>query len=59
MHHINLLGLRGQAKTRIARMMVNLLDEYIPVVKGSELNDDPLQPLSRFATDLITEHGDQ
>lgn len=58
MHHINLLGLRGQAKTRIARMMVNLLDEYIPVVKGSELNDDPLQPLSRFALDLIAEHGD-
>ena len=46
MHHINLLGLRGQAKTRMARMMVELLDEYIPVVAGSELNDDPLQPLS-------------
>ncbi|MBC7922823.1 MAG: sigma 54-interacting transcriptional regulator [Ferruginibacter sp.] len=58
MHHINLLGLRGQAKTRIARMMVNLLDEYVPVVKGSELNDDPLQPLSRYALDLIAEHGD-
>ena len=48
-HNINLLGLRGQAKTRLARMMVNLLDEYIPVVKGSEINDDPLQPISRFA----------
>ncbi len=59
MHHINLLGLRGQAKTRLARMMVHLLDEYIPVVKGSELNDDPLHPLSRFAKDLIAEHGDQ
>ncbi|MDJ1470125.1 sigma 54-interacting transcriptional regulator [Xanthocytophaga flava] len=58
MHHINLLGLRGQAKTRIARLMVNLLDEYIPVVKGSELNDDPLQPLSRFAKDVVAEHGD-
>ena len=57
-HHINLLGLRGQAKTRIARLMVNLLDEYVPVVKGSELNDDPMQPLSRFAKDLIAEHGD-
>jgi magnesium chelatase subunit I len=57
-HHINLLGLRGQAKTRLARMMVNLLDEYIPVVAGSELNDDPLKPLSRFAIDLIAEHGD-
>ncbi|TXK37103.1 magnesium chelatase [Pontibacter qinzhouensis] len=58
MHHINLLGLRGQAKTRIARMMVDLLDEYIPVVKGSELNDDPMQPLSRFAKDQVLEHGD-
>ncbi|MEJ7666601.1 MAG: hypothetical protein WKG07_47335 [Hymenobacter sp.] len=45
-HHINLLGLRGQAKTRIARLLINLLDEYMPVVAGSELNDDPLQPLS-------------
>ncbi|GAB3828823.1 hypothetical protein GCM10028895_42830 [Pontibacter rugosus] len=58
MHHVNLLGLRGQAKTRIARQMVDLLDEYIPVVKGSELNDDPLQPLSRFAKDQVQEHGD-
>jgi len=58
MHHINLLGLRGQAKTRIARLMVNLLDEYIPVVAGSELNDDPLLPLSRFARDLVDEKGD-
>jgi magnesium chelatase subunit I len=57
-HHINLLGLRGQAKTRIARLMVNLLDEYIPVVEGSELNDDPMQPLSRYAHDLIAIHGD-
>jgi magnesium chelatase subunit I len=57
-HHINLLGLRGQAKTRIARQMVELLDEYIPVVAGSELNDDPLKPLSRYAIDLIAEHGD-
>jgi magnesium chelatase subunit I len=57
-HHINLLGLRGQAKTRIARLMVNLLDEYVPVVEGSELNDDPLQPLSRFAKDVIAEKGD-
>jgi magnesium chelatase subunit I len=57
-HHINLLGLRGQAKTRIARLMVNLLDEYVPVVAGSELNDDPMNPLSRFAFDLIAQHGD-
>lgn len=57
-HHINLLGLRGQAKTRIARLLINLLDEYMPVVAGSELNDDPLQPLSVFAKNLIAEHGD-
>ena len=57
-HNINLLGLRGQAKTRLARLMVTLLDEYIPVVEGSEINDDPLQPLSRFAKLLIKEKGD-
>ena len=58
MHHINLLGLRGQAKTRIARLMINLLDEYIPIVEGSELNDDPLKPLSKFSLDLIEKMGD-
>jgi len=57
-HNILLLGLRGQAKTRIARLMVNLLDEYIPVVAGSELNDDPLKPLSTYAKDTIAEKGD-
>jgi len=57
-HNINLLGLRGQAKTRLARMMVKLLDEYIPTVEGSEINDDPLQPISSFATELIDEKGD-
>lgn len=57
-HDINLLGLRGQAKTRLARLMVKLLDEWIPVIEGSELNDDPLQPLSRFGRDQIAEHGD-
>jgi magnesium chelatase subunit I len=58
-HNINLLGLRGQAKTRLARLMVNLLDEYIPYVAGSEINDDPLNPISRFAINLIEEKGDQ
>ena len=58
-HNINLLGLRGQAKTRLARMMVGLLDEYIPVVEGSEINDDPLNPISRYARELISEKGDQ
>jgi magnesium chelatase subunit I len=57
-HNMNLLGLRGQAKTRMARMMVQLLDDYIPVIKGSELNDDPLMPISRFGHDQIIEHGD-
>jgi magnesium chelatase subunit I len=57
-HNINLLGLRGQAKTRLARLMVELLDEWIPVVEGSEINDDPLQPMSRFAMELIKEKGD-
>ncbi|TDT45165.1 magnesium chelatase subunit I [Maribacter spongiicola] len=57
-HNINLLGLRGQAKTRLAHLMVNLLDEYIPVVEGSEINDDPMKPMSRFAMELIKEKGD-
>lgn len=58
-HNINLLGLRGQGKTRIARLMVNLLDEFIPIVDGSEMNDDPFNPISRFARDLIAEKGDK
>ncbi len=57
-HDMILLGLRGQAKTKILRMLVQFLDEYMPVVKGSEINDDPYKPLSRFAKDLITEKGD-
>ena len=57
-HHINLLGLRGQAKTKIARSMVDLLDEYMPIVKGSEINDSPFQPISKYARDLVAEHGD-
>lgn len=57
-HNILFLGLRGQAKTRIARLLVHLLDEYMPIVAGSELNDDPLQPLSRYARDVIAEKGD-
>ncbi|MCS6808184.1 MAG: magnesium chelatase [Bacteroidota bacterium] len=57
-HNIILLGLRGQAKTRMARQMVDLLDEWMPIVAGSEINDDPLRPLSRYARDLIQEQGD-
>jgi magnesium chelatase subunit I len=58
-HNINLLGLRGQAKTRLARKMIELLDEYIPFVTGSEINDDPLKPISRFAKDIIEIKGDE
>lgn len=57
-HNILLLGLRGQAKTKIARLTTNLLDEYIPAITGSDLNDDPLVPLSTSALDLIEKYGD-
>jgi magnesium chelatase subunit I len=57
-HNMNLLGLRGQAKTRIARQLTSLLDEWVPVVSGSEINDDPLDPISREAKALIAEQGE-
>ncbi|MEQ9264924.1 MAG: sigma 54-interacting transcriptional regulator [Balneolaceae bacterium] len=57
-HDMILLGLRGQAKTRILRLLVEFLDEYMPVVSGSEINDDPYKPLSKYAMDLIEEYGD-
>ena len=57
-HNINLLGLRGQAKTKIARQLTNLLDEWIPIVSGSEINDDPLNPISFFGKKLVAEMGD-
>jgi len=57
-HNILFLGLRGQAKTRMARQMTALLDDYIPVITGSDINDDPLNPLSKYAKDLIHEKGD-
>ncbi|MBC7828697.1 MAG: sigma 54-interacting transcriptional regulator [Chitinophagaceae bacterium] len=57
-HNILFLGLRGQAKTRMARQMTELLDEYVPIVAGSEINDDPLHPISRFAKDIIAEKTD-
>src|SRR3954466_9069747 len=57
-HNILFLGLRGQAKTRMARQMTELLDEYIPIISGSEINDDPIKPISRFAKELIFEKGD-
>lgn len=58
-HNVLLLGLRGQAKTRIARLLTTLLDDYIPVVAGSEINDDPFNPLSHFAITTIKEQGDK
>ena len=57
-HNILFLGLRGQAKTRMARQMVSLLDEYIPVIPGSDVNDDPFKPLTQYAKQLIAEKGD-
>jgi magnesium chelatase subunit I len=58
-HNILFLGLRGQAKTRMARLMTELLDEYIPTIAGSDINDDPLAPVSKFAEDQIAAHGDE
>lgn len=58
-HNILFLGLRGQAKTRMARQMVSLLDEYIPVLAGSEINDDPMMPISGYAINKIKMEGNQ
>ena len=57
-HDFILLGLRGQAKTRILRALVELLDPVIPVIAGSEVNDDPFRPISKFGRDLVAECGD-
>src|SRR5690349_14463453 len=57
-HDIIFLGERGQAKTRMIRSLTNLLDEWLPIVAGSEINDDPYNPVSKHARDLIREHGD-
>ena len=58
-HNILFLGLRGQAKTRMARQMIDLLDEYIPMIAGSEINDDPLKPISKYSFDQMAAHGDE
>ena len=58
-HDIILLGLRGQAKTKIARLMINLLDEWIPVLDGTDLNDDPFNPISYQAKEIISTEGDE
>src|ERR1700748_2937864 len=57
-HNILVLGLRGQAKTRIARLLVNLLDEYVPYIEGSELFDDPLAPISWFGHNEVLAKGE-
>ena len=57
-HHFILLGLRGQAKSRILRELVRFLDEKIPIVAGSEVNDDPFAPISKFARERLAECGD-
>ena len=57
-HHFILLGLRGQAKSRILRELTNLLDERVPVVAGSEVNDDPFAPISKYARDMLAECGE-
>src|SRR6476620_1844469 len=58
-HDIIFLGERGQAKTRIIRSLTSLLDEWMPAVAGSEINDDPYAPVSRHARDLVAEHGEE
>ena len=57
-HDVVFLGERGQAKTRMIRSLVNLLDEQMPYIEGSEIFDDPYNPVSRHARDLVAEHGD-
>src|SRR5690349_11709343 len=57
-HNILFLGLRGQAKTRMARQMTQLLDEYVPAITGSDINDDPLQPITKYSLEQIATHGD-
>jgi magnesium chelatase subunit I len=57
-HDLLLLGLRGQAKSRIVRQLPSLLDEFIPIIKGSEINDNPFAPVSKFGRDAVSEHGD-
>src|SRR5438093_8229798 len=57
-HNLILLGLRGQAKSRIIRQLTNLLDEYTPIIAGSEVNDDPFHQISAYGRQTIELHGD-
>src|SRR5260370_3180264 len=56
-HNLILLGLRGQAKSRIIRQLTNLLDEYIPIIAGSEVNDDPFHPINAYARQIVALHA--
>lgn len=58
-HSINFLGLRGQGKTKMARLLIQLLDEYIPIIEGSELNEDPLHPITTASKRKVAEMGDE
>ena len=58
-HDVIFLGERGQAKTRMIRSLTNLLEEWLPIVAGSEINDDPFNPVSRYARELVAEKGDE
>ena len=58
-HDIMFLGLRGQAKSRIVRLLPLLLDEFVPIVKGCEINDNPYKPVCKRCVDLVNEHGDE
>src|SRR5499426_1574349 len=57
-HNIILLGLRGQAKSRIIRQLTNLLDERIPIIAGSEVNDDPFHPISAYGRHMLAQQGE-
>src|SRR5437868_13108309 len=56
-HNLILLGLRGQAKSRIIRQLTDLLDEHIPIIAGSEVNDDPFHPISAYGRQMVALHG--
>src|SRR5438093_10050101 len=58
-HNFILLGLRGQAKSRILRQLVSLLDEEIPIIAGSEVNDNPFAPISKYGREVVAEHADR
>src|ERR1700754_984961 len=58
-HNVILLGLRGQAKSRIIRLLTDMLDERIPIIAGSDVNDDPFKPISAYGRQMLEERGDE